>query len=50
MSEEPVPMRRIGINDVFGESGDAMELVRKYGLSAESIAKNAKDMLKKKKE
>ena len=50
MSEEPVPMRRIGVNDVFGESGEAMELVKKYGLSADNIAKNAKDMLKKKKE
>jgi len=46
MSEEPVPMKRIGVNDVFGESGDAMELVKKYGLSAESIAQKAKELVK----
>jgi len=45
MSEEPVPMKRIGVNDVFGESGDAMELVKKYGLSAESIAQKAKELV-----
>jgi len=31
MSEDPVPMIRIGINDTFGESGEAAELVKKYG-------------------
>ena len=33
----PVPVKRIGINDVFGESGTAAQLIKKYGLDAESI-------------
>lgn len=33
----PTPMMRIGINDVFGESGPAEKLIEKYGLDAESI-------------
>ncbi|NIA10621.1 MAG: transketolase family protein, partial [Nitrospiraceae bacterium] len=46
MSEDPVPMTRIGINDTFGESGEAMELIKKYGLTADNIAKIAKKMAK----
>ena len=33
----PARVIRIGINDVFGESGPAMELIHKYGLDAEGI-------------
>jgi transketolase len=39
----PTPVRRIGVNDVFGESGPAAALLKKYGLSAENIANVAKD-------
>ncbi len=49
MSEDPVPMTRIGINDTFGESGEAAELVRKYGMTADNIAGTAKKMIKEKK-
>ncbi|MBR6115627.1 MAG: transketolase family protein [Oscillospiraceae bacterium] len=42
----PVPVRRIGVNDVFGSSGPAADLLRKYGLSAEHIAETAEDLLK----
>lgn len=38
----PVPVKRIGINDVFGESGSAAQLIKKYGLDAESIYKAVK--------
>lgn len=31
-------LTRIGVNDVFGESGPAKELLHKYGLDAEGIA------------
>jgi len=48
ISNEPVPMERIGIHDVFGESGGAWELMEKYGLTAKNIAKVAKKMIKKK--
>ena len=34
----PTPVMKIGVNDVFGESGPAAELVKKYGLDSESIA------------
>ena len=35
----PVPVHRIGMRDVFGESGPAEELLAKYGLDAEGIEK-----------
>jgi transketolase len=37
----PVPMTFIGMNDSFGESGIAEELMKKYGLTAENIARLA---------
>lgn len=39
----PTPVRRIGVNDTFGESGPAAALLKKYGLSAEHIVEVAKD-------
>ncbi|MBR2765014.1 MAG: transketolase family protein [Blautia sp.] len=33
----PVPVKRIGIQDVFGESGTAAALLEKYGLDAKGI-------------
>lgn len=39
----PTPVRRIGVNDVFGESGPAAQLLKKFGLSAENIVEVAKD-------
>lgn len=33
----PVPVLKIGVEDVFGESGPAVELLKKYGLDAEGI-------------
>ena len=33
----PTKVMKIGINDTFGESGPAVELVKKYGLDADSI-------------
>ena len=34
----PTKITRIGVNDVFGESGPAKELLHKYELDAEGIA------------
>jgi len=45
IQRKPAQMHRIGINDVFGESGEANELLEKYGLTAENIAKVAKEMI-----
>ena len=39
----PTPVRRIGVNDVFGESGPAAALLKKYGLSAENITAVARE-------
>ncbi len=44
----PVPMRIMGMPDVFGESGEAEELLEKYGMTAEHIVKASLDLLKKK--
>ena len=41
----PTPVCKIGINDMFGESGPAAALVKKYGLDGESIYKRAKEFL-----
>lgn len=38
----PTKMLRIGVLDTFGESGPAAELIKKYGLDAESIYKKVK--------
>lgn len=42
----PVPVRKIGMNDTFGESGPAVELLVKYGLSAQNIVSQVIDFLK----
>lgn len=42
----PTPVYKIGINDVYGESGPALELIHKYGLDGEGIYKKVKEYLK----
>ncbi|MCF0134390.1 MAG: transketolase family protein [Blautia sp.] len=41
----PVPVKRIGINDVFGESGPAAALLEKYGLDGAGVYKSIKEFL-----
>ncbi len=41
----PVPTLRIGIEDTFGESGPAAELIKKYGIDAESICRKVKEFV-----
>ena len=43
----PAPVKRIGINDVFGFSAEADELMAYFGLDAEGIAKNTENFLNK---
>ena len=43
----PVPVTRIGVNDTFGHSGPAVELLKQFGLSAEHIAETVREALKK---
>lgn len=41
-ANHPTPVYKIGINDTFGESGPAAELIKKYGLDAKSIYEKVK--------
>lgn len=41
----PTPVKKIGMQDVFGESGSAAALVQKYGLDAEGVYKSVKEFL-----
>ena len=41
----PAPVLKIGVNDTFGESGPAKDLLVKYGLDADSIAAKVKDYI-----
>jgi len=44
--QRPTPMHRVGVMDTFGESGEAGELLRKYGLTAANIGQAALDLIK----
>ena len=41
----PTPVKKLGMQDVFGESGSAAALVQKYGLDAEGVYKSVKEFL-----
>lgn len=43
--KNPVPVLRIGVEDTFGESGPAKELLAKYGLDADGIYRKIKVFL-----
>jgi len=43
--EHPVPLKRIGMRDRFGESGKPEELLEAFGLTGKHIAKAAHDLL-----
>jgi transketolase len=45
-AKHPVPVRKVGVQDVFGESGPALGLLRKYGLDGEGVARSIEDFLK----
>lgn len=42
----PVPMKIIGIEDHFGESGEPKELLKKFGLTKEAIIKSVTHVLR----
>lgn len=42
----PIPVIRVGIKDVFGESGKPDELLKAYGLTADDIVKAVKEGMK----
>ncbi len=47
LAEDPVPVRKVGVNDVFGESGPALDLLAKYGLDAAGVERQVLDFLGK---
>ncbi len=46
--ECPVPLVRVGVNDTFGKSGPAVDLLHLYGLDAKTIIEKAKLSISKK--
>ena len=44
----PTPMRRIGMIDGFGESGGYLDIVKKYGMSADHIAAAVEEVIARK--
>ena len=42
----PVPVRRVGVPDVFGESGEAWALLDRFGMSRERIRDEAWELLR----
>ena len=41
----PVPVRKVGVEDVFGESGPAVDLLAKYGLDAAGVERAVRELL-----
>lgn len=48
VTEAPVPMQFVGVQDTFGESGTPKELMAKYGLTAEHIVAAVEAVIAKK--
>jgi transketolase len=44
----PVPVERVGMRDVFGQSGPAGKLLEHYGLTADKLVESAERILKRK--
>ena len=44
----PVPVVKVGVNDVFGCSGPAKDLLKKFGLDSEDIVRSARAAISKK--
>jgi transketolase len=45
----PVPMERVGMQDVFGQSGESDELMREYGMSAKDVVAATIKVMERKK-
>ncbi|MBO8168452.1 MAG: transketolase family protein [Thermoanaerobacteraceae bacterium] len=48
VEHRPVPMKRVGITDKFGESGSPDELMKHFGLTAENIVAAAQEVIARK--
>jgi len=49
VEKHPVPMKRIGVADRFGKSGDPFDLMAEYNITAKDIVIAAKEVIKRKK-
>ena len=47
VENNPVPMKRVGVEDTFGESGVADDVLEKYGLTVENIVNNVRELVSK---
>ena len=47
-SKMPTPQEYVGVNDTFGESGDPMELMTKYGIDTADVVKAAERVIARK--
>lgn len=43
----PVPVVRVGVNDEWGHSGPAVQLLKDFGLSADNLVAKAKELMRK---
>ena len=48
VENNPIPMKRIGVRDTFAESGPYLDLLDKYGLSAQHIETAVEDVIARK--
>jgi transketolase len=50
VENEPIPMQRIGVRDIFTESGPYLALLEKYGLSARHIVDATRQVIVRKRQ
>lgn len=48
LDHHPVPMERVGVRDVFGQSASPRELMEAYGLTAREVAEAARRVVRRK--
>ena len=48
VENHPIPMKRIGVQDVYAESGPYLDLLKKYGLSSEHIIEAVEEVFRRK--
>ena len=48
VEHHPIPMKRIGVRDLFAESGPYPEIIAKYGMSAQHIAQAVDEVIARK--
>ena len=48
LTTNPVPFDNVGLDDVFGESGDYLSVIDKYGLSAAKLVGKVRNLMEKK--